>query len=266
MAAGSNQIHFTVFTKPWPDKSLAELGRFVKDLGFDGIELPARPGFQVEPETITKGLPEAAKILADCGVQIGSVAGPTDEMTIAACAEAGVPVIRICVAIPDDTDYLSAIADLQREWDGLVPALDRHGVTLGIQNHCGRCIANAMQLHHAIGKYDPKHVAAVWDAAHTALDGEIPELALDIVWSHLCIVNLKNAIYRNTAVPDAQQADWSTYWTSGSQGLADWVHVANLLRQRGWTGNVCLTAEYSDHGAVDKLIAQDIAFAKSCFA
>ena len=48
--------------------------------------------------------------------------------------------------------------------------------------------------------------------------------------------------------------------------LKDWPKVADLLKQRGWTGNVCLTAEYSDHDAVDKLIAEDIIFAKSCFA
>jgi hypothetical protein len=29
---------------------------------------------------------------------------------------------------------------------------------------------------------------------------------------------------------------------------------------------VCLTAEYSDHDAVDRLIAEDIAFAKALFA
>jgi sugar phosphate isomerase/epimerase len=88
-------ISYTVFTKPWPSKSLSELGAFVKGVGFDGVELPVRPKFQVEPESVAKGLPEAAKILGDHGVSIGKVAGPTDEATIAACGEAGVPIIRI---------------------------------------------------------------------------------------------------------------------------------------------------------------------------
>ena len=44
-------ISYTVFTKPWPSKSLSELGAFVKGLGFDGVELPVRPKFQVEPES-----------------------------------------------------------------------------------------------------------------------------------------------------------------------------------------------------------------------
>ncbi|HUS47743.1 MAG TPA: hypothetical protein VM098_06470, partial [Phycisphaerae bacterium] len=73
------KYQYTVFTKPWKDKTLAELFAFVKGLGFDGVELPVRPGFQVSPETIAEGLPAAARIAADCGLRIGSVAGPTDE-------------------------------------------------------------------------------------------------------------------------------------------------------------------------------------------
>ena len=35
---------------------------------------------------------------------------------------------------------------------------------------------------------------------------------------------------------------------------------------RATAGVVCLTAEYSDEAAVDRLIAEDIAFAKALFA
>ena len=259
------EIEYTVFTKPWK-QPLDEVGAFLERLGFDGVELPVRPGFQVEPENVTKGLPEAAKALGKHGQRIASVAGPTDEPTIAACAEAGVPVIRICVSVPQDSGYFAAVEDCQRQWDELVPLLDRHGVTLGIQNHCNRCVANAMQLWHAISRYDPQHVAAVWDPGHCAVDGEVPELALDILESHLCMVNLKNPVYRDAAPEGAERAEWKLSWTTGRRGLADWARVAALLKTRGWSGPVCLTAEYSDHDAVDRLIADDIAFARECFA
>src|SRR4051812_40035974 len=78
---------FTVFTKPWK-MPLPELARHVKQLGFDGIELPIRPGYQVEPADAIKGLPEAVKIMADHGLRIASVAGDFDEATITACGAA----------------------------------------------------------------------------------------------------------------------------------------------------------------------------------
>jgi sugar phosphate isomerase/epimerase len=198
-------------------------------------------------------------------VKIGSIAGPTDQPTIEACAEAGVPVIRICVSIPRDRAYLEHEAAVQRELDALVPVLDRCRVAIGIQNHAGRDVANAMGIRHLIEKYDPKHVAAVLDPAHCALQGEIPELALDIVWSHLCIVNLKNAVWLRANGPEAEVAQYKSYWTSGRQGLCSWPKVAAELTRRGYAGNVCLTAEYSDHEAVDRLIVEDLAFARSLF-
>ena len=259
-------ISYAVFTKPWQSISTVELGNLVKDMGFDAIELPVRPGYQVEPENVAKGLPEAARQLADCGIEIASIAGPTDEGTMAACAEAGVPIIRICVSIGGDEGYMEAEARLQREYDEMVPLLAKHGVTLGIQNHCDRCVANAMGIRHLIEKYDPKQIAAVWDAAHNALNGEDPELAIDIVWSHLCMVNLKNAFWRRTNGPEGEDVTWRPFWTTGRQGLASWTRVAADLKKRQWSGVLCLTAEYSAEEGVERLIRQDIAFAKSLFA
>jgi len=257
------KVAFSVFTKPWK-MPLAELGEFVRALGVDGIELPVRPGFQVEPENVATALPEAARQLGEFGVKIMSIAGPVDEPTIAACAEAGVPIIRVCVTIGED-GYMATEKRVQEEYDAVVPLLDKYGVTLGVQNHCARCVCNAMGIRHLIEKYDPAHVGAVWDAAHSALDGEDPELGLDIVWSHLCMVNLKNAFWRRVTGPEAEVVQWESYWTTGRQGLASWPRAAAELKKRNYRGVICLCAEYSDQDSVDRLIREDIAFAKSLF-
>lgn len=256
-----SRIEYSVFTKPWKSP-LPELAGFVKSLGFDGVELPVRPGYQVEPQDVVKGLPAAQRIMADRGLRIYSVAGPVDERTIAVCAECGVPVIRICVGIDDD-GYLATEARLQRQYDELVPVLDHYKVTLGIQNHCDRNICNAMGLKHLIDRYDPHQIAAVWDAAHNALNGEDPEMAIDIIWSHLCMVNLKNAYWQRVNGPEAEQAEWRPYWTLGRHGLASWPRVTAELKRRAYSGVICLPAEYSDEGAVDRLIAEDIVYAKA---
>jgi sugar phosphate isomerase/epimerase len=261
----SSKIHFSVFTKPWKTMPIPRLGEFVRDLGFDGIELPVRPGYQVKPENVVQDLPVVARQLAEFGVKIYSVAGPADEPTIVACAEAGVPIIRTMAHIGEDEHYLAAEARCQREYDALVPLLDEYGVTVGVQNHSGRFVANAVGLRSLVGRYDPAHVAAVWDAAHEALDGGLPDLALDAIWSHLCMVNLKNAFRRRANGPEAEVAQWSVYWTAGRHGLASWPRVADELKARGYAGVVCLTAEYSDHDSVERLIAEDIAFAQSLF-
>ena len=155
-----SSVSFSVFTKPWRQTPLPKLGEFVHGLGFDGIELPVRPGYQVEPENMTRGLPAAVKILAECGVKVFSIAGPTTEEAMAACAEAGVPIIRIMANLTVES-YLESEAAWRREWDALTPLLERYGVTLGIQNHYGRFLCNAMGLRHILEQYDPKRIAAV---------------------------------------------------------------------------------------------------------
>ena len=262
MPAGT--ITFSVFTKPWK-MELPALGQHVAELGFRAVELPVRSGYPVNPENVATELPEAARILGEYGIRIASIAGPTDETAIAACGAAGVPTIRVCAAIDEKMDYLPAEARLQREFDDLVPLLEKHGVTLGVQNHCDRFVANAMGLLHLIEKYDVKQVAAVWDAAHNALSGEDPDLALDIIFPRLCMVNLKNAFWRRANGPEALHARWRPYWTSGRQGLASWPRIAEELLKREYAGVVCLTAEFSDEPSVDRLIAEDLAFAMSLF-
>ena len=262
---------FTVFSKPWPEKSPSELAAFIKKLGFDGIELPVRPGYPVPPEDVTKGLPEAAKIFADNGVKIGSIAGPTDEPTIAACAEAGVPIIRVCAGVNRELGYLASEAQMRKGYDALVPILQQHGVTLGVQNHCGHSIGSAIGIMHFIEDYDPKAIGAVLDLGHCGLDGEPDDMAIDICWSHLVLVNLKSA-YWERVDPDADDIRWKAIWTTGRLGITSWPTIADELKKRNYVGDICLTAEYTDsdgghlRGAdVDPLISQDITYARSLF-
>ncbi|MDR1281248.1 MAG: sugar phosphate isomerase/epimerase [Opitutaceae bacterium] len=261
-----NLPEFSVFVKPWGAMPLAQLAGKIKRLGFDGIELPVRPGFPVRPDNVLATLPEAVRIFSGEGLKIHSIAADMTEPVFQAAAAAGVPLIRICVPVPAGGNYLDAEADTKREFSALVPLLAKHGVTVGVQNHCDRWVSHSMGLLRLIEDFSPEHFAAVWDAAHNALNGEDPDLGLDIVWSRLRMVNLKNAFRQRVSPPEAEVAAWKIYWTSGRQGQASWPQVARELAWRGYQGPVCLTAEYSDESSVDRLIAGDICFAKEIFS
>jgi sugar phosphate isomerase/epimerase len=228
--------------------------------------LPVRTGFPVNPDNVGKALPEAVRIFADHGLKIYSIASDLTEPIFQACAEAGVPLVRICVPIPKGRGYMETETARKRDYAEMVPWLEKYGVTVGIQNHCDRWVANAMGIRHLIEDFAPRHFSAVWDAAHGALSGEDPDLGLDIVWSHLRMVNLKNARWERTNGPEATHAEWRHYWCAGREGLASWPWVARELAARDYRGPVCFTAEYSDEKAVDRLIVEDLAFARGLFA
>ncbi len=258
-------IAFSVFTKPW-HLELPALAELVAGLGFDRVELPVRPGYPVHPGNAVQALPEAVRVLGARGVRIDSVAGAADRPTVEACAAAGVPLIRVCLGIPVGVTYLEREAAVVRELDALAPVLRGAGVCLGIQNHCGRDFGSAIAVRRLVERFEPREVGAVWDPAHCALAGEPPELAADILWSHLRLVNLKNACWRRTSPPEAPVAEHRLHWCAGREGLCSWPAVASVLRRRGYGGTVCLTAEYSDPGPAEHRVARDLDFARSLLA
>ena len=257
-------MDYTVFSKPWKG-SLDEMAATVAKMGFQGVELPVRPKFQVEPDSIATGLPEAVKVLADHGLKIGSIAGPTDEPTIAACGECGIGLIRICVHLPEGENRREWEAARRAEWEKLVPALDDAGVAIGVQNHCDRQISSVAGIMRLVEPFDPKQVGMVVDFGHCGLAGEPLDIALDTAADHLLLVNFKNAFWRLTTGPEAEQAEFQHYWTTGRCGMANWSVAARELKKRNYTGDVCMTAEYSDEEAVERLAAGDLAYLKGLF-
>ena len=93
-----------------------------------------------------------------------------------------------------------------------------------------------------------------WSRSPHGCDGRLP------------IVNLKNGYWMRSSGPEAEQAEWKYYWTSGRQGRADWPCVVAKLKRMGYDGPICLTAEYSDASAVDRLIAEDLTYAQGLLA
>ena len=236
----------TVFTKPWDQEvSLEDLGKKMKDIGVQGVELPVRPGYQVEPESITKALPEAVKVLGDQGIKIGSVAGSVDHVTINAMGECDVKILRICVGIDMSIGYMATEEKLRKEWDALIPTLDAAGVNIGVQNHCGNMVGSAIGIMHLIEKYDPKHVSAVYDPAHCGLDGEPEVMGLDACWSHLSLVNLKSAYRQRSNGYDESEAAHQVIWSTCRHAIFSWRNLVTEMKKRGYEGDICLPAEYT---------------------
>jgi Xylose isomerase-like TIM barrel. len=258
-----NKYQFSVFTKPWKTISLDELGSFVKGLGFDGIEFPLRAGYQVEPANALSDLPKLVKKMDSYGLRVFSVASTTDESIFAACQAAGVPIIRIMIPIDTTKGYMTVEKETKMELDGIVKLCEKYGIKVGIQHHCGLFVSNSMEMRHLIEDYDPRYISAIWDAAHSGLAGEEPEIGLDIVWSHLCMVNLKTAFYKRVNGPEAVEAKWDRYFTTGRHGLSSWSRIADYLKKRDYSGIICLPAEYTDENNVDKYISEDIKLVKS---
>lgn len=243
MEKASNRI--TVFTKPWGDPGLEELADLVAEMGFDGVELAVRPGYQVEPETALAGLPKAVSIFEKGGLAIESVATELSSRMVAACAAAGVPILRTMLPVDPETGYLESVKRFQAQARALIVEVEKTGVRIGVQNHCDNYVGTAAGLMAALDPL-PESFVAVLDLAHTTLCGEPVQYALEIARPRLAMVNLKNAI--RVAGPENAHGEltWIRRWVGAKEGLTPWSEVVAELRRTQYAGPVCLTAEYHD--------------------
>ena len=268
-------IALTVFTKPWTIP-IGELADLVAGLGLNGIELPIRPGYQVQPENVKFTLPDAVKVLKSRGLEIRSAAAPLEPAIIEACGDAGIPIVRSMVGIdPKKQSYADTIAQHRALWDSLIPLLDRTGVSIGVQNHSGDCVGSAIGLYHLMEKYDPRHVCAILDMAHSAIAGEPTALAVDLLWPRMRgLLNFKGAFRERVNGPEEVEAEYRTHWTTAAHAAYSWRELVDNVVARGFTGTFCLPAEYSDpSGAPQRMdndvlpyLRQDIAYLKSLLA
>lgn len=259
----SAPITFSVFTKPWKTQSINELGEHISGIGFDGIEFPLRDGYQAEPKDADISLPGLAKKLGTYGLKITSVASITDEKVFVGCAAAGIPVIRIMVGHNLKINFYEEMIEKQKELEKVLPFCEKYNVKVAVQHHYGPGINNSMELKWLVERFNPKHIGAIWDTAHSGLAGEEPEQSLDILWSHLCMVNFKSACYRQISKPGAAKAVFERFFTTGNNGLCSWERTADYLKVKGYNGVVCLTAEYTEEDKFNSYIVEDLRLAKS---
>ena len=271
-------ISFSVFTKPWRELSLDVLGELVADMGFDAVEYPLRSGYQVQPSDGAAGIVSLSSTLGKFGVNVASVAAGIDvhmdegggkvvgidEELFAGCGEAGIPIIRICQSLQRGIGFHENVANIRRMYDAMLPYCERYKVTLGVQMHFGHDISNSAETYMLLNGYDPKYIAAVWDSGHSGLAGNIPSLALDIVWDMLCMINFKAAYWCRANGPE-QEGKWEAYWTTARHGQGSWEQAVDYLIERGYKGTICLPAEYSDEPNVEAYAREDLAHIKRLF-
>ncbi len=268
-----NKNIFTLFLKPWPDKDLYELARLVKYLGFDGVELPIRKNYQVTPKNVSTYLPKAVKIFKQFGLSIRSVTSDPSEYIISVCGDLGIPIIRVMAEIDTKIGYYATEKYLRQKYDKLLPFLDKYGVVLGVQNHCGNMVNSSIGLMHLIEQYDRNLVGAILDIGHCGLAGEPERMAIDIVWSHLVLVNFKNAYWEKITCSNNSEPKWYHHFTLGNQGFASWRKIVNELKRRKYKGDICFSAEYTDTDTLDQiygdkvnnLIEHDLRYARKLF-
>jgi sugar phosphate isomerase/epimerase len=251
---------WSVFTKPWAALPADELGPLVAGLGCTGAEVPVRDNAHVTPADVEERLPGFVERMRDAGVEVISIAGDLAEATFAACAAAGVPLVRIMAGLGPD-GYAASVDRVRKELEEAAPLAERYGVQVGVQPHHGPFVSSALGVVQLLDGLPVEGFRVVWDAGHDALAGDDPRVTLELVADRLAIVNLKNAVYHRA------DGGWKPRWVPGPDGMADWPAAFAELARLGWSGPVCLSGQYSDPGVpVEDRLRADLRVAQAAAA
>jgi len=74
--------------------------------------------------------------------------------------------------------------------------------------------------------------------------------------------NLKNGYVRRTDDAQTGEIKYDWYLTPGDEGLISWRSIARILAERGYRGDICLTAEYTQEDKLLTYLKRDIAYLK----
>ena len=225
----------------------------VAGLGYDGVDLCVREGHPVDPENVGQALPSAIAQLRAAGLSCPLATAPTTmmdatdstaERLYAACAEAGVPRIKIGYWYCNEGDDYWAVLDrAKKALAGFARLSGRYGVQTCCHTHSGPCLgSNCAGLMHLIADFPPSEVGAYPDFGHMALDGEDMAMGLSMIAGHLSIAAAKDAthIEQPGVVPPR-----GPIFTHVGAGSVDWRRALGLLARMDFTGPLVVHTEYS---------------------
>jgi len=254
-----------LFSKHLPKLNYDELGRTLKQLGFDGVDLSVRPGGHVLPERVTEDLPRAVEAIRAHGVSVPmittgllSASDPAARPTLATAARLKIPYYKLGYWRYRTADVEKTIIDVRRDVHGLVELGKEHGIQAGFHNHSGDYVGSPVwDTRSIIDGMDPRWVGYYFDPCHATIEGGAAgwRLSYQIAARRLNMVALKDFYWEKAG------GKWRIKWCAMGDGMVDWPAFFTMLKAAGFRGPVSLHIEYDPADELEA-IARDLAFMK----
>jgi len=256
-------MQLCVFSKHFQSLDAEMLGRTMKSLGVDGVDLTVRPGGHVEPQNVKAELSEFQKALAAHGVNvtmlttvITGVSEPYAEDIIETAGRLGIRYVKLGYwGYPGFGSYRKRTAEVKAALAGLEPALKRRGVKAGVHTHSGMYMGlNAEFALRLVEDRDPACLGVYYDAGHCTTEGGAAGwmMGLDLVSDRLFMVAVKDMAFFRVDSPLSPRKGWRQLMVPLDAGLTDWAEFVRCLNAISFQGPVSFHSEYQgSHSYVD---------------
>ncbi len=262
------------FSKHLPRMNGRELGRSLKALGFEGVDLTVRPGGHVDPKRVAIELPMFVDSIRHEGLAVPMIttellsdADPVAQPTLETAARLKIPFYKAGY-------YRYKFADVRQELEaagsqlrGLADLSRRHGMRVGYHNHAGYIGGSVFYFAPFIEKLDAATAGYYFDVRHAVVEGGDGgwRAALDFVSPRLSMIALKDFFWEKTG------GTWQQRNCPMGEGMVDWKTFFTMLAKARFHGPASLHLEYDIAGATPAAqeehtlaaAARDLAFVKA---
>lgn len=240
------------FSKHLGELAWGDLGRAVREMGFDGVDLTVRPAGHVLPARVTEDLPKAVAAIRDAGSRVSmlttGLTSPEDPAATATFAAARGVDVRLLKA----GYYRYAFADVRREladattqFRALVQLAASAGVVLAYHNHSGYIGAPVWDALQMIEGQPASATGLYFDVRHATVEGGEAgwRVATQMAAPHLRMLAAKDFYWDK-----GRDGRWRVVDCPIGEGMVDWKTFAAEIRKAGFTGPISLHVEYEPGG------------------
>ena len=268
MSAQSPRV-FCLFSKHLPELDWSDLGRAVRDAGFEGVDLTVRPGGHVLPERAADDLPRAIEAITAQGVKVPmittdltSASAPAARPILQAAAKSGVRYFKTGYwRYSASPDVRAQVSEAGKALEGLAALARECGVEMGFHNHQAYIGAALWDIAPFIDRLDTRWAGYYFDPRHAVAEGGggAWKAATHLVAPRLKMVAVKDCRWVKSA------KGWAIENCPLGEGQVDWTFVGKVLRDAPFAGPISVHLEYEIPAGTQHTLdaaKRDLAFAR----
>jgi len=217
-------------------------------MGFDGLDIPVRPGGHVLPERAVDDLPRAVEAARKKGLAVPMITtaingpdSPHAEDVLRTAADLGVGYYRLGYYRYDDSLGIAGSLESQRSRLKELADMNRDiGIHGDYQNHSGIYVGSPIwDIWHLIRDLDPRWIGCQYDIRHATVEG-------GLCWP--ISMKLMAKFIKTTVAKDFrwEKADgsWKVINTHVGEGMVDFKAYFDLIRELKISGPISMHFEY----------------------
>jgi sugar phosphate isomerase/epimerase len=180
LTSGEMKNPVCIFSKHLQWLDFDDMGAFLGDLGYGGVDLTVRRGGHVAPDAVPALLPKAVRTLRKYGVEVPMMAtninDPDDPLTeeiLRVASGEGIRFYRMqYYKYPKEKNILEALEGFRTKMHRLAELNAKYNIHGAYQNHSGNYVgASVWDAWYMLRGLDPRYSGMQFDIRHAVVEG-----------------------------------------------------------------------------------------------